>query len=64
MPLVMASGAGEIGNRTIGSATVGGMLLGTIFGVIIVPGLYVSFATIGVQLKSRRKKRKPFTETI
>jgi HAE1 family hydrophobic/amphiphilic exporter-1 len=44
IPLMLASGAGEIGNRTIGSATVGGMLLGTVFGVIIIPGLYVVFA--------------------
>lgn len=46
IPLMLASGAGEIGNRTIGSATVGGMLMGTIFGVIIIPGLYVVFATL------------------
>lgn len=52
IPLMLASGAGEIGNRTIGSATVGGMLIGTVFGVIIIPGLYVVFATLG------RKKAK------
>lgn len=46
IPLMLASGAGEIGNRTIGSATVGGMLIGTVFGVIIIPGLYVVFATL------------------
>ena len=53
IPLMLASGAGEIGNRTIGSATVGGMLLGTIFGVIIIPGLYVVFATLSQ--KSNKK---------
>jgi len=46
IPLMLASGAGEIGNRTIGSAAAGGMLFGTVFGVIVVPGLYVTFATI------------------
>lgn len=46
IPLVFAHGAGAIGNRTIGSSALGGMLLGTIFGVIIVPGLYYIFATI------------------
>lgn len=40
IPLVRATGAGAIGNRTIGSSALGGMLLGTVFGVIIVPGLY------------------------
>lgn len=43
IPLVAAHGAGAIGNRTIGSSALGGMLFGTIFGVIIVPGLYYIF---------------------
>lgn len=47
IPLMIASGAGEIGNNTIGSAAAGGMLFGTIFGVIVIPGLYVFFASIG-----------------
>jgi HAE1 family hydrophobic/amphiphilic exporter-1 len=46
IPLVLASGAGALGNRTIGSSALGGMLLGTIFGVIIVPGLYFIFGTL------------------
>lgn len=46
IPLVMASGPGAIGNRTIGSAAAGGMLFGTVFGVIIIPGLYYIFAKI------------------
>lgn len=44
IPLVMASGAGAIGNRTIGGSALGGMLIGTLFGVIIIPGLYYVFA--------------------
>lgn len=40
IPLVIAHGPGAIGNRTIGSSALGGMLFGTVFGVIIVPGLY------------------------
>lgn len=46
IPLVIAHGAGAIGNRTIGSSALGGMLFGTFFGVIIVPGLYYIFAKI------------------
>lgn len=46
IPLILASGAGAIGNRTLGSAAMGGMLFGTIFGVIIVPGLYYIFGSI------------------
>ena len=43
IPLVVATGAGAIGNRTIGGSALGGMLIGTIFGVIIIPGLYYFF---------------------
>ncbi len=46
IPLVIAHGAGAIGNRTIGSSALGGMLFGTIFGVIIVPGLYFIFGKL------------------
>lgn len=54
MPLTFASGAGAIGNRTIGTAAAGGMLFGTIFGVIIVPGLYVIFATLDAKTRRTR----------
>jgi HAE1 family hydrophobic/amphiphilic exporter-1 len=46
IPLVRATGPGAIGNRTIGSSALGGMLFGTIFGVIIVPGLYYIFGKL------------------
>ncbi|OJV55530.1 MAG: multidrug transporter AcrB [Bacteroidetes bacterium 43-16] len=52
IPLCIASGAGAMGNRSIGIAAAGGMLIGTIFGIIVIPGLYVLFATM-----SERKKR-------
>ncbi len=60
IPLMVASGAGAIGNKTIGTAAAGGMLFGTIFGVIIIPGLYVIFAGIGS--KKRKKKTKKVIE--
>jgi hydrophobic/amphiphilic exporter-1 (mainly G- bacteria), HAE1 family len=46
IPLILASGAGAIGNHTIGACALGGMLFGTIFGVIIIPGLYYIFAKL------------------
>ncbi|MDP4685579.1 MAG: efflux RND transporter permease subunit, partial [Salibacteraceae bacterium] len=46
IPLVIATGAGAIGNRTIGSSAMGGMLIGTMFGVLVIPGLYYIFATM------------------
>jgi hydrophobic/amphiphilic exporter-1 (mainly G- bacteria), HAE1 family len=44
IPLVIATGAGAVGNRTIGTSALGGMLFGTVFGVILIPGLYYLFA--------------------
>jgi hydrophobic/amphiphilic exporter-1 (mainly G- bacteria), HAE1 family len=46
IPLLRASGPGAIGNRTIGSTAVGGMLLGTVIGVLVIPGLYYIFGVI------------------
>ncbi len=43
LPLVFATGAGAIGNKTIGAAAAGGMFFGTVFGVLLVPGLYLIF---------------------
>ena len=51
IPLVVATGPGAVGNRTIGASALGGMLFGTIFGVVVVPGLYFVFGTL-----SGRKK--------
>jgi HAE1 family hydrophobic/amphiphilic exporter-1 len=46
LPLVVATGAGAIGNRTIGTASAGGMLVGTVIGVLVIPGLYYMFGKI------------------
>jgi HAE1 family hydrophobic/amphiphilic exporter-1 len=64
IPLMLATGAGAIGNRTIGTAAAGGMLFGTVFGVIIIPGLYVAFATISEKFSKNRKNENPVTENI
>lgn len=64
LPLMIATGAGAIGNRTIGTAAAGGMLFGTVFGVIIIPGLYVAFATISEKFSKNRKNENPVTEII
>ncbi|HXD86962.1 MAG TPA: efflux RND transporter permease subunit, partial [Urbifossiella sp.] len=46
IPLVIATGAGAIGNRTIGTTAAGGMLLGTVLGVLVIPGLYYLFGRL------------------
>jgi HAE1 family hydrophobic/amphiphilic exporter-1 len=43
LPLMRASGGSALGNRSIGTGAVGGMLTGVIFGVFVIPVLYVIF---------------------
>ncbi len=64
IPLAKATGAGAVGNRTIGTASLGGMLFGTVFGVVLIPGLYYIFAKL-IEGKSLIKDEDlaPFTET-
>ncbi len=65
IPLVVATGAGAIGNRTIGTAGVGGMLLGTVVGVILIPGLYYVFAKLADGKKLLRDETdEPLTELV
>lgn len=63
VPLVLATGPGAVGNRTIGASALGGMLAGTVLGVIIVPGLYFIFGTIGEgRALIRDEEDSPLTE--
>lgn len=57
IPLCLANGAGAMGNKSIGMASVGGMLMGTVFGVILIPGLYIIFAKLS-ELSHRKKMSK------
>ena len=57
MPLALASGVGAVGNRSIGMGAVGGMLVGTVFGVFVIPILFVIFQ--GLQ---ERISGKPFDD--
>jgi hydrophobic/amphiphilic exporter-1 (mainly G- bacteria), HAE1 family len=63
IPLVIATGPGAKANHTIGACALGGMLFGTVFGVLIVPGLYYIFGSLaeGKQLIKEEDER-PLTE--
>ncbi|MDR6299673.1 efflux RND transporter permease subunit [Mesonia maritima] len=43
MPLVLANGVGAAGNRSIGTGAAGGLLIGTITGVFVIPMLFILF---------------------
>lgn len=65
LPLLLSTGAGAIGNRTIGATGVGGMLLGTQIGLFIIPGLYYIFATISDGKRLLRDEvTEPLSETF
>jgi len=54
MPLMFASGAGANGNRSIGTSAVGGMLFGTLFGIMVIPGLYVIFQGLAEKISKHK----------
>ncbi|WP_142687323.1 efflux RND transporter permease subunit [Chitinophaga polysaccharea] len=65
IPLVVATGPGRLGNRTIGTAAAGGMLFGTVFGVLIIPGLYYIFGRLAEgHALVKDEEENPLTEEI
>jgi hypothetical protein len=65
LPLVCATGAGAVANRTIGTTGVGGMLVGTVLGVLVIPGLYYLCARIADGRKLLRDAvDEPLTEAL
>jgi hydrophobic/amphiphilic exporter-1 (mainly G- bacteria), HAE1 family len=65
IPLVLATGPGAIGNKTIGSASAGGMFIGTIFGVLLIPGLYYIFGRFAEKKQLvENEEEKPLTEEL
>jgi HAE1 family hydrophobic/amphiphilic exporter-1 len=65
LPLVVATGAGAIGNRTIGTTGAGGMLVGTVIGVLIIPGLYYLFGKLdGGRKLLRDETHSPLSEVF
>ena len=56
MPLMVSSGAGAEGNRSIGTGAVGGMLIGTVFGVFVIPALFILFQSLQERISPLQPK--------
>lgn len=59
LPLVFASGIGAAGNRSIGTGAVGGLLIGTILGVFVIPILYILFQWLQDKVSRKRATQAP-----
>lgn len=57
LPLALSSGAGAIGNKSIGIAAIGGMLIGTVIGVFVIPILFVIFQTLQEKVTGKNKQK-------
>ena len=64
LPLMFASGVGANGNISIGVGTVGGMLIGTIALIVIVPALFIVFQYIEEKVMPNRRKEIAESETL
>jgi hydrophobic/amphiphilic exporter-1 (mainly G- bacteria), HAE1 family len=62
IPLCVATGAGALGNRSIGTAAAGGMVSGTLFGLLLIPGLYFLFS--GFKESGNSKKQKKIKDPV
>ncbi len=55
MPLMVSTGAGANGNRSIGTGAVGGMFVGTVFGVFVIPVLFIIFQALQEKISIKGK---------
>ena len=57
LPLMFASGAGAIGNQSIGISAVGGMFVGTMIGILVIPTLYILFQSLQERLSGNKEEQ-------
>lgn len=53
LPLMLAKGAGAVGNKAIGTGAIGGMLIGTILGVFVIPILFIVFQNLQEKISTK-----------
>jgi HAE1 family hydrophobic/amphiphilic exporter-1 len=62
LPLVFASGIGSVGNRSIGTGAAMGLLIGTFFGLLAIPVLYVIFQALHEKIVPIKKEKVNLSE--
>ena len=56
MPLIFSSGIGAVGNRSIATGAAFGLFVGTFFGLLVIPVLYIIFQSIQEKIKPVNKE--------
>jgi HAE1 family hydrophobic/amphiphilic exporter-1 len=54
LPLVFAYGVGAEGNRSIGTGAAGGLLVGTVIGILVIPIIYVIFQWLEEKIRGQQ----------
>jgi len=58
LPLAFATGAGATGNQSIGITAIGGMLIGTVIGILVIPTLYIIFQSLQERYSGKDPRSK------
>ena len=58
IPLVIGTGVGANGNRSIGTGAVGGMLIGTLIGILVIPAMFVVFQILEEKVKKPKEEQE------
>jgi HAE1 family hydrophobic/amphiphilic exporter-1 len=64
MPLALSSGVGAVGNKSIGMGAVGGMLVGTVFGVFVIPILFIIFQGLQERISGKPEDEQQPENTV
>lgn len=64
LPLALATGAGAIGNKSIGISAIGGMLVGTMIGVLVIPTLFIIFQSLQERYSGKDPRKNISDESL
>lgn len=62
LPLVLATGIGAVGNRSIATGAAMGLLIGTFLGLLVIPVLFIIFQSLQEKIKPIERKEVNLSE--